>query len=191
MKIFTSGFEMSTSITNVFILMVSLYGAITIKKDKLWRLFFVFMSIDSFMGVIAHGIQMSKTVNDIMWVIMTILFAITVNIIFGIFSKCKTKYITILSIILSIVLLIEFALDMYFLYTFDVYIIIIVLLSIYFLIKNDIKNKKLIIAGLSILFIAGYILFSKTTIGILNYNGLAHIILTITLIIFIIANKKH
>ena len=81
----TSGYELSTSITNILIFLVSLYGFITIKKDKLWKLFFLLMSIDSLMGVIVHGLVMTIELNTILWIIMAILFTITINTLFVIF----------------------------------------------------------------------------------------------------------
>ena len=60
------------------------------------------MSIDSLFGVIVHGIAMSETVNNILWMIMCILFTVTINMFLYLFMHFKIKSIIINSIIFSI-----------------------------------------------------------------------------------------
>lgn len=183
----TSGIELTTALTNIFIFIVSIYSYFK-TKDKLWNIFFFLMSIDSFLGTIAHGIVMSQTLNNIIWIILTIFFTVTINMFLCIFNNMKLKTNYILSLILSIILLIEFYLGLDFLLTFSLYCLIIVLLSIYFIFKNKFNNWFLY--GFISQIIGGVLLLSKVSIGILNYNGIYHLFAALTVILFYIGIKK-
>ena len=190
MTIFTRGIELSTSITNVFILIVSIIGYLLIKKDKLWNIFFLLMIFDSFLGVIVHGIVMSDKINTILWIILSILFTITVNTLLCIFTKLNKKYILYLSLLLSIILLVQMKLNMNYLLTFTIYVILVVIISIYFIIKNNLEEKFYLLLGFIILIIGVILMLCKAKIGIINHNGICHLFLTITLLLFIIGIRK-
>ena len=64
MKILTTGYELSTAITNLLIFITSIILILNIKK-KPFRWFYYFICIDSFLGVIVHGIKMSSLINEI------------------------------------------------------------------------------------------------------------------------------
>ena len=189
MKIFTSGYELTTSITNIFIFVVSLFGYIKI-HNKPWKTFYLLMTIDSFLGVIVHGLVMSKTVNDLLWVLLSILFTITVNMLLHIFINIKMKHVIMLSILLSVIMLTQLFLGMDFLLTFVIYIMLVFAISVYFIIKKNYKNKKLLLLGFGVQLIGGILLLCKTTISILNYNCICHLFTVATLIIFYIAIQK-
>ncbi len=190
MKYITTGYELTTAISNLCIFIVSVYGLINIKKDKLWKLFFLLMTIDSFFGVIVHGVVMSTKVNNILWIILTILFAITVNIIFSIFMNLKYKYVLIFTIGLGVILLVQLALNMNYLLTFTIYAILSVIISIsYYLIKNE--GQRLWFAlGFITQLVGAVPLLLKAKIGMINHNGIYHYFMMLSLIFFYIGVKK-
>jgi len=187
----TSGFELTTSLTNILIFLVSVYGFITIKKDKLWKLFFFLMSIDSLMGVIVHGLVMTIELNTILWIIMAVLFTITINTFFIIFLKYKVKHIIILSILLTLFMMVLIYFDFDFILFFTLYVLLILIISFYHLIKENIKNKKYFIIGFLIILLIGGVVFTDIKLFGLNHNGFIHIILAISLIFFIKGIKKN
>ena len=186
----TSGFELTTSLTNILIFIASIYGVITVKKDKLWRLFFIMMSIDSFLGVIVHGIQMSTTVNNIFWAVLSVLFVITINTLLTIFFKLDLKYVIILSIVVTLALLIQLIFNMNFILTFTLYVLLVLILTFYKLLKMDIQNKKIFIWAYIVVVIGGIFLLSRIKLHYLNYNGICHIFTAIAIFMFALALKK-
>ena len=184
----TTGYELTTAITNIIIFLVSIYCLLKAKKD--WKLFYILMAIDSFLGAIVHGIKMSITINNILWVILSILFAITINTLLQIFMHIKTKYSIFLSIAIITILLIQLFLDMNFIITFISYVGIIFLLIIYYILKNNYKNKYYFLTGIIIQIIGGIPLFIKFELNYLNHNGICHLFTVITLILFYIGIQK-
>ena len=87
----THGYDLTTAITNLFIFVTSVYGFIKIKNKK-WKLFYLFMSIDSLLGALVHGIYLSMETSLILWLILAIFFTITINTLFSIFLKFKIRY---------------------------------------------------------------------------------------------------
>ena len=138
----TSGYELTTSITNIFIFIMSIYGFLKIKKDKKWKLFFLFMSIDSFLGVIVHGFVMSIQLNVVLWIMLSAMFTITINTLLAIFLKFKIRYIIILSVLFIILIITQIYFGFNFILTFALYVLLAMTLSVYFIIKDNIKNKK-------------------------------------------------
>ncbi len=182
MNIFTSGYELTTAITNALIFIVSLFCVIKIKNNKLWKLFFILMCIDSFLGVIVHGIVMSNKVNDILWVILTLFFTLTVNTLLCIYLKLSYKHIAILSILLAIVLFIQMMMNFNYLLTFDFYALFILLICTYFIIKDWNKGSIWIIIGFILQVIGGILMICKVKAKIINHNGIYHLFMVMTLI---------
>ena len=185
----TTGIELTTAITNIAIFFVSIYSFFK-TKDKLWKIFFFLMSVDSFLGTIAHGIVMSQTINNILWVILTIIFTITINMFICIFKDVNMKTNYLLSIILSITLLILFYLGLDYLLVFSLYCLLVVLFSIYLIIKKNYKNKLWFLLGLFFQLLGGVFIFTKTDFGLINHNCIYHLLTVITVILFYIGNKK-
>ncbi|MBP5684356.1 MAG: hypothetical protein J6X02_03770, partial [Bacilli bacterium] len=141
MKFITTGYELSTAITNLMIFIASI---ILIRKIKIksFKWFYYFIAIDSFMGVIVHGIKMSSIVNTILWVILYLLFCITFNLLLHIFCNIKLKKVLLISLISFIMM-------------FIIYMIAI---------KNHINNLDNIVMLLyaaSIVFISLYHILKK------------------------------
>ncbi len=181
----TSGYELTTAITNIFIFVVSLFGFFKIKNEKLWKFFFLLMSIDSFMGVIVHGISMSKHTNDILWAILSLMFTITINTMICIFMKLKIRHIICLSVLLTILLLTQLVFDMNFILTFTLYVLMTVLLSVYYILKDNYERKHIFLLGFIILVIGGVLMLSHVKVSILDHNGICHLFMAFTLILFL------
>lgn len=188
---FTSGYELGTALTNVLIFIVSFYGFIKIKKDKLWKFFFALMSIDSFIGAIVHGISMSINLNVLLWLILIVFFVITVNTFLAIFLKLKVRNIIILSLILLTIMLTLFYYGMNFLLIFDFYVLLAMIINTYSIFKYNIKNKDYFLLGIVIQLIGGIILLTDFKEGYLDHNGVYHIFMAITMIMFYIGVKKN
>ena len=189
---FTTSYELTTAITNVFIFIVSFYGFIKIKKkEKLWKIFFLLMSLDSFLGCIVHGISMTIEMNVLLWIILSILFTFTINTYLISFLKYKARYVIILSVLLSFLLIVEIYNSMDFILTFTIYVIVALLISVYFVIKEKYKNKNYYLISIIILFIGGIFMLSDIHIGCLNHNGILHIFMTITMILLYLGIKKN
>ena len=187
----TSGIELTTAITNVVIYIVSLYGFFAIKKDKLWKFFYFLMTIDSFLGVIVHGLEMSIQLNVLLWLILAITFTITVNTFLVIFLKIKARYIILFSILLSLLLLAEIHHGMDFILTFTLYVLLSIIISTYKIVKSKINNKEYFLAGILVQITGGILMLSKVSIGEVNHNGIYHLFMALTLAIFLIGIKKN
>ena len=189
MKIFTTGYELCTAITNlvIFIITVILLSKINNKK---WKIFYYFILIDSFLGIIIHGIKMSQTVNDILWIILLILFSITFNLLLHIFCNTKIKNVIIISIVLFILLLFELLFKLDYIITLLTYALIVVLICLYKQIKNNNKNKYYFIIGIIIQLLGVIPIYLKLSISIYNYNCICHTFTLITIILFYLGLKK-
>lgn len=184
----TSGFELTTSITNIFIFVVSLISFIKIKKNSMWKFFFFCMCICSFLGVIVHGIEMSQNTNNILWAILSLCFTITINTLLCIFMNLRYKHMIILSVLLSILLCTQLLLDLNFILTFTLYVLLVLILCTYYILKSD--NRKLYLIGFFITLIGGILMLSKCKISILNHNGLCHVFMAVGLVFLYLGSKK-
>ncbi|MBR4178841.1 MAG: hypothetical protein IKR57_05810 [Bacilli bacterium] len=185
----THGYDLTTAITNLFIFVTSVYGFIKI-KDKKWKLFYLFMSIDSLLGALVHGIYLSMETSLILWLILAVFFTITINTLFSIFLKFKIRYIIILSVLLSILVIVQLHFDFNFILTFALYVLVVILICIYHLFKDTYPNKNYFIYGFISQVIGGIIMLSKIKISILDHNGIYHLFMVLTLIFFYIGITK-
>ena len=179
-----------TAITNLVIFITSIIIFINIKSNKTWNLFFKLIIIDSFLGIIVHGINMNNTLYDILWGILSVLFVGTFNTLLCIFGNIKVSKIVILSIIISFILLLEILFNLNYVITFIIYAIIIVLISIYLIIKNNYEKKEYFITGIIIQLLGTIPTFLKLSIGNFNHNCITHTFTLITIVIFYIGIKK-
>ena len=190
MSIFTKSFELTTALTNFLIFIVSVFCVIKI-KEKNWKTFYILMTIDSFLGTIVHGIVISDTIKTIIWSILAISFVLTINSLLLIFTNIKTRYPIYLSIIISILLLIQYFLNMRFLLTFTFYSLIIIIITFIYMIKSSLNNKKYFILGYVFQIIGGVFLLSRVQFNYFNFNGIYHLFMLLTLIFFYIGIKKN
>ncbi len=186
----TGGYELTTAITNLIIFITSVFCYTRIKNNKLWKMFYLLMCLDSFMGVIVHGLNINNTVLNVLWIILSILFTITINTLLCIFLKFKYKYIYILSVILSIILITFLLLNLDYILAFVLYVLVSFIVIGYFLIKNYSKKDKLILIGFIVQLIGGILMLCKMKFWILDYNGICHLFTTATLILFYLGIKR-
>ncbi|MBR6133656.1 MAG: hypothetical protein IKQ29_02935 [Bacilli bacterium] len=192
----TSGYELSTAITNLFIFITSIFIFIKVKNNNRWNLFYLFLILDSFMGIIVHGISMSNNINNILWIILYILFSITFNLLLYIFCNMKLKNVFILSILIFIIMFIIFSISIkYNIKNLDnivilLYALLLVLISLYNIIKSNYIYKYYYIIGIIIQIIGIIPIFIKLNIGYFNYNGICHIFSNITIILLYLGIKK-
>lgn len=185
----TSGYELTTAITNIILFIVSLTCFFMTKKNnKLFRLFFILISIDSFLGTIAHGIVMSESINNLLWIILIFFFTLSINVFLNIFIKLKLKLILLLSELLTILLCTQMLYGLNFLLTFTIYVIIVLIVSTYYVLKRP--NKLYYILSFIVLLIGGVLLLCRCNISVLNYNGICHLFLAVSLILLLLASKK-
>lgn len=193
----TSGYELGTAITNILIFIVSII--IYFKKDyndRLWKRFFFCLIFDSLLGVIIHGIVMSELTKLILWIILSLIFSVTINILLTIFLKdykqsINNKNSIYLTIFLYTIIVIEYILKIDFLNTFIIYacICMLIILLISIIKYKDTRNKKYIyyILGIVSQIIGGIFLIVKIyhiDFLLLDKNGLYHLFMILTIIFF-------
>ncbi len=185
-----SGYELITAITNLAIFIASIIILIKLKYDKIWNIFYILISIDSFLGIIVHGINMNKNINDFLWGILSISLVLTINTLLIIFVGLKKKYYLITSFLIITILILEIIFNLNYVITFVIYAIIVVLLSTYFMLKNNYKNKNYFLIGIINQIIGIIPTFLKIGIGNFNHNCITHTFTLITIIIFYLGIKK-
>lgn len=185
----TNGYELSTALTNLIIAFTSFYAFIRInKKNKLWELFFLLIGIDGILGFFIHGISYSRETIDILWYILSLLFCISINTLLAIFfvKKKKTSFIVLSSLFVYFLLFVETINGIDFLLTFIIYASVSLLSILY----NAIKNKnKYIIYGIIFQIIGGIFLIGKINLNVLDKNGVYHLFMVGTVIMFYLSNK--
>lgn len=189
---FTSGYELSTAITNVFIFAFSVYGYFKIKDKKLWKFFFLTMIIDSFLGSIVHGIVMEEFYINIIWVFLAFFFTLTVNTLLCICLDLKYKNIFFLSILLSILMFSQMVYGFDYLFTFTMYALLVLAICTYYILKSRKDNYIWILIGFVFQVIGGILLLYKvkTNFMYLNHNGIYHLFMLVTLIFMFIGVNK-
>ena len=188
---FRSDYELLTGITNLFILIVSLYSFIRLKRinyNKYWLSFYMLLGLGSLLGFIIHSFNINDKIVSILWIILLFIFICIINSL--LFSEYKyNKYIVFISILFYIFLVVEAIFNMDFIITFVIYVCI----NFIFIIKSYIKNKRYYyLYSIIIQIIGGLLLISRNIkIWYLDHNGIYHIFMMITIILFYISNKKY
>lgn len=188
---FRSDYELLTGITNLFILIVSLYSFIRLKRinyNKYWLSFYMLLGLGSLLGFIIHSFNINDRIVSILWIILLFIFVCIINSL--LFSEYKyNKYIVFISILFYIFLVVEAIFNMDYIITFVIYVCI----NFIFIIKSYIKNKRYYyLYSIIIQIIGGLLLISRNIkIWYLDHNGIYHIFMMITVILFYISNKKY
>lgn len=188
---FRSDYELLTGITNLFILIVSLYSFIRLKRinyNKYWLSFYMLLGLGSLLGFIIHSFNINDRIVSILWIILLFIFICIINSL--LFSEYKyNKYIVFISILFYIFLVVEAIFNMDYIITFVIYVCI----NFIFIIKSYIKNKRYYyLYSIIIQIIGGLLLISRNIkIWYLDHNGIYHIFMMITIILFYISNKKY
>ena len=186
----TNGYELTKSLTNIVILIISL-GSYFNTYNKKWKLFFLLLIIDSLLGAIVHGIVISNIVKTVIWTMLSISFVCSVHMLLNIFVNIKLKYCMYLSIVMSIILLILYYLKYNFLLVFTWYVLLIMIISFYYIIKNNYKNKIYYILAYIAQLIGGILLLCKVNYSYLNYDGIYHLFMALTVLFFYIGVNKN
>lgn len=186
---FKVGYELWTGITNMIIVIVSIFSYIN-TKDKNFKRFFYLMIIDGLLGFSIHTFNIGSSATNILWYVLAFFFTFTINQLLLIIidnKKFQFKHSIILSIILYIVIFIERLLKIEFLYTFIFYALIILLIS---LIKTIKDKNYYILLGIIFQFIGGVLLLMRVKFLFLDYNGIYHLFMVLTLISFYKSAQK-
>ena len=184
----TSGFELTTAITNVLILVVAFILFLIVKKSSMWKFFFLLVSIDAFFGIIVHSIVMTPRINEIFWVILSIMLSISINTLLGIFIKLDIKRVFILSELLSVLMMVQMLYSMNYLLSFVIYGIIVLFIITYYILKTD--NKIFYLSAFVIQLIGVILILCKLKISVINHNGICHLFTVVTLILLYLGSKK-
>lgn len=197
----TSGFELTTAITNIFIALLALFVFIKLKNkkfiDEKWKLFFLLLFFAGTLGVIIHGILMKDIIKKILWIILSFVFGIIINLLLIIFlnkkhNKYGLKEVFLLTFCIYIILLVEILFNINFVPTYTIYAGFCGGLITYLIIKDSIKNNKYFLVGLAFQYLGAVIILLKKVLPfyILNHNGIYHLCMCFTIIFFYINLKK-
>jgi len=209
---FSNGCELSTALTNVLISISAFFSFLKIRKcknivvNKLWRIFYILLFADGILGFLIHGILFNEIIVNILWIILSFLFCLTVNTLLIIFmnkvKSCiefKNSLIVIIlsSILIFSVLLIEIINNLEFLTTFIFYACIVLLLifisCVYLIYKLNKKVNYCYLIGIIFQIIGGLLLIkSDFTIKIIydfDNNGIYHLFMVLTIISFYLGNN--
>lgn len=196
---FTIGEEFTTAITNIFIMLISLYSFIKLRKENIstyWKRFFFLLTIDGLLGFIIHGINLNQNIIDILWLFLLIGFSLTINNLLFFYLekviKVTKKHFIILTILIYLILFLEAIFKVEFLFTFMAYCIISLLIVIFINLKY--KKNIYILIGIILQFIGGAFIFDQNfLIKIIFYfdqNGIYHFFMMISCILFYLGCKK-
>ena len=200
----TNGSELITGLTNLVIMFTTLVVffkiyKLNIKNKNSWVLFYISILIDSFLGFIIHSFLWPKFIIDILWIILSFIFCITLNsLLFTIIDKRNNEmfYIIISSILIYLILIIETIFRIDFLLTFiiiaSLYLIAILIFYIHNFIKSCDKYYLFYIFGLFLQMIGGLFLIIKPKFCYLicfDKNGIYHLFMVMTIIFFYLGNK--
>lgn len=196
----THGYEFATAITNVFIVLSGLYAFLRLyktKTDKKLKLFFFLIFIAGIFGTIIHGIVMTKLCKKILWMILSGIFGIVINLLLVIFLNFKypklgIKQALLLSIFVYVVMFIELLFNMDIIPTFTGYALLVILIMTYILFKKGIKNHIYYFLGILMQYIGGmFIIFRRFVhLPLLDHNGIYHLFMVFTIIFFYLESKK-
>lgn len=180
---FTTDYELTTGLTNVLILLFSIFGLITILNKK-WKFFFLCMTLDSFVGSLVHTIVMSEQLYNLLWVFLVIFFVMTIHSLLGIYINMSIKQILLLTITMVLILFIQMIYGINFILTFALYVLLVLLVCLYKIVKNGIKKNIWFFIGFILEIIGGIFMLSKVKIGLINHNGIYHLFVLFNLICF-------
>lgn len=204
---FTSGCELVTGLTNIIISLVSLYSFVKLRNKNnvniLWKLFFLCVFFDGIFGFIIHGINFNQNIVDNLWIILSLMFCITINILLTIFLneiRIKSKKFNILStfiltFLVYLIIFIETIIGIDFLLTFIIYaalcLFVIVCIIVYKYIKSKNNAHKYFILGILFQIIGGIILITfKSNLFYFDKNGIYHMFMILNIIMFYLGVNK-
>ena len=209
---FSNGCELSTALTNVLISISTFFSFFKTSKskntvvNKLWGIFYILLFVDGILGFLIHGILFNEIIVNILWIILSFFFCLTVNTLLIIFmNKIKSRIefknnllvISLLSLMIYIVLFIEIINNLEFLTTFIFYACIVLLLifisCVYLVYKFKKKVNYCYLVGIIFQIIGGLLLiksdFNVKIIYDFDNNGIYHLFMVLTILSFYIGNS--
>lgn len=198
----TSGSELITGLTNLIIMFTTLvvflrFRKFNVRNNKIWSIFYLSVIVDSFIGFIIHSFMWNSEVVNILWIILSFVFCITLNSL--LFTVTHEKYVNkmfIVSVCLYLIFIIETICGIDFLLTFIIICLFYILYILWFYIHRYLKTctKKDIfyIIALVLQVIGGIFLLMDTHVNFLvqfDKNGIYHVFMIFTIITLYFGNK--
>ena len=198
----TSGSELITGLTNLIIMFATLvilfrFRKLKIDKKKIWYIFYISVIVDSLLGFIIHSFLWNSEIVNILWIILSFIFCITLNsLLFTVIKSSSVSKLLIVSIIMYLIFIVETILGIDFLLTFILIALFYILYILWFYIHRYIKTctKKDIfyIIGIVLQIIGGLFLLFKIKVNIIvpfDKNGIYHMFMILTIIFMYLGNK--
>lgn len=198
----TSGSELITGLINLIIMFTTLvvflrFRKFNVRNNKIWSIFYLSVIVDSFIGFIIHSFMWNSEVVNILWIILSFVFCITLNSL--LFTVTHEKYVNkmfIVSVCLYLIFIIETICGIDFLLTFIIICLFYILYILWFYIHRYLKMcaKKDIfyIIALVLQVIGGIFLLMDTHVNFLvqfDKNGIYHVFMIFTIITLYFGNK--
>lgn len=120
----TSGSELITGLTNLIIMFTTLvvflrFRKFNVRNKKIWSIFYLSVIVDSFMGFIIHSFMWNSEFVNILWIILSFVFCITLNsLLFTVIGEKYVNKMFIVSVCLYLIFIIETICGIDFLLTF-------------------------------------------------------------------------
>ena len=198
----TNGSELITGLTNLVIMFTTLVVffkiyKLNIKNRSSWLLFYISILVDSFLGFIIHSFLWPNFIIDILWIILSFIFCITLNSLLFTVIKCSNVIkLLITSFVMYLIFIIETLCGIDFLLTFIMialfYILYILWFYIHRYIKTCTKKDKFYIIAIVLQIIGGLFLLFKVKVNFIvsfDKNGIYHMFMVFTIIFMYLGNK--
>lgn len=198
----TSGCELITGLTNLIIMFTTLvilfrFRKLKIDKKKIWYIFYISVVVDSLFGFIIHSFMWNSEVVNILWIVLSFIFCITLNSLLFTVIKCSSvSKLLITSIVMYLIFVIETVCGIDFLLTFIMialfYIIYILWFYIHRCVKSCTKKDIFYIIGIILQIIGGLFLLFKVKFNFIvpfDKNGIYHMFMVLTIIFMFLGNK--
>ena len=198
----TSGSELITGLTNLIIMFTTLvilfrFRKLKIDKKKIWYIFYVSVVIDSLLGFIIHSFVWNSEIVNILWIVLSFIFCITLNSLLFTVIKCSNvSKLLITSFVMYLIFIIETLCGIDFLLTFIMialfYILYILWFYIHRYIKTCTKKDKFYIIAIVLQIIGGLFLLFKVKVNFIvsfDKNGIYHMFMVFKIIFMYLGNK--
>lgn len=198
----TSGSELITGLTNLIIMFTTLvvflrFRKFNVRNKKIWSIFYLSVIVDSFMGFIIHSFMWNSEFVNILWIILSFVFCITLNsLLFTVIGEKYVNKMFIVSVCLYLIFIIETICGIDFLLTFIIICLFYILYILWFYIHRYLKTctKKDIfyIIALVLQIIGGIFLIMNVDFNFLvqfDKNGIYHVFMIFTIITLYFGNK--
>ena len=204
--------EQTTAFTDILLgitallLLIFIYKTghkIDLKKVRIWSWAFALLALSSFLGAVAHGLEMTAELNYWIWQPINLFLGLTIAffviaVVYDIRGYSIHRYFVILMIILSIVFYIITIIIPGSFLVFIIYEAIAMLIALvcYFILvfRESFKGAIFMVIGILLSIIAA-VIQSKESVAFkliweFDHNGIFHLIQIIALIFLYIGLRK-